>query len=319
MRVKSSASKVVVVALAANLAIAATKFVAAAVTGSSAMVSEGIHSLADTINELLLLYGMHRAAKPADERHPFGHGRELYVWSFVVSLLVLALGSGASFYEGVRHLMHAEPMRSALVNYGVLGAAFLFEGGSWLVTLREFRRAKGRQGWFEAFRSSKDPSTFTVLFEDTAALLGLAIAALGVAGSQIFDSPRIDAIASLGIGAVLAVSSLLLVRETKGLLVGEPAHPHVRESILRLAGSDPGIRSANGVITAQLGPEQVVAALSAEFEDDLTTPQIEACVNRLEKAIHAAHPEISALFVKPQTRQTWHRRRERMRSRQRAR
>jgi cation diffusion facilitator family transporter len=313
MRPRSPANRVVLVALASNLAIALTKFVAATITGSSAMVSEGIHSLADTINGLLLLYGLRRAAKPPDERHPFGHGRELYVWSFVVSLLVLALGSGASFYEAVTHMLHGEPKRSPLVNYAVLGAAFVFEGGSWLVTLREFRRSKGRQGWFEAFRSSKDPSTFTVLFEDSAALLGLAIAALGVAGSQVFGSPQVDAFASLGIGAVLAVSSLLLVRETKGLLVGESAHPHIRESILDIAAADRGVRSANGVITTQLGPHQIVAALSAEFEDDLTTTDIEECVNRVEKAIHAAHPDVMALFVKPQTKRTWLRRRERIR------
>lgn len=308
MRSKPTQSKVVLVALAANLAIALTKFTAAILTGSSAMLSEGIHSLVDTVNELLLLYGMKRAAKPADVTHPFGYGRELYFWSFIVSLLVLALGAGASFYEGVSHLLDPKPMESPLINYAVLAASFAFEGASWWVTLKAFRKTKGSQGYFEAFRSSKDPSTFIVLFEDTAALLGLLIALLGIAGAHALATPQLDGIASLGIGVVLAVSSMLLARETKALLIGERAYPHVRASILRIAGEDPAIRTANGVITMQIGPSQIVAALSAEFEDALTTGDIEACVNRVEDAIRCAHPDISVLFVKPQTPQTWTRR-----------
>jgi cation diffusion facilitator family transporter len=308
MRRKQVGHKVVLVALAANVAIAATKFVAAGISGSAAMLSEGVHSLVDTINELLLLYGIRRAARPPDRRHPFGYGRELYFWSFVVALLVLALGTGVSFYEGTLRLLHPEPVTRPLLNYIVLGAAFVFEGASWWFTLRQFRKTKGRQGWFEAFRNSKDPSTFTVLFEDTAALAGLVIAFGGIAGAQAFDWPLLDALASYGIGAVLAISSLLLARETKELLLGEPAHPHVRQSILRIAAEDDGVRSANGVLTTQMGPDAIVAALSAEFEDELSTSDIEACVNRIECAIKAAHPDIAALFVKPQTARTWQRR-----------
>ncbi|HET7064196.1 MAG TPA: cation diffusion facilitator family transporter [Rudaea sp.] len=310
MRSKAPGTKVVLLALAANVAIALTKFAAAAITGSSAMLSEGVHSLVDTINELLLLYGVRRAAKPPDKAHPFGHGRELYFWSFVVALLVLALGAGVSFYEGVSHLLNPHAIERPLLNYGVLAASFVFEGISWWFTLRAFRRTKGNQGYFEAFRASKDPSTFTVLFEDTAALIGLVIAFLGVAGAQAFSLPQLDGIASLGIGVVLAVSSILLARETKQLLIGEPAHPHVRASILKIAAADHGIRNANGVITVQLGPQQIVAALSAEFEDALTTGEIERCVNRLEDAIRSKHPDVAVLFVKPQTRETWLRRNE---------
>jgi len=181
---------------------------------------------------------------------------------------------------------------------------------SWWIALREFRAEKGDKGYFEAFRSSKDPSTFTVLFEDTAALIGLLIAFLGVAGAQAFSLPQLDGIASLGIGAVLAVSSILLARETKQLLIGESAHPHVRASILKIAAADHGIRNANGLITVQLGPQQIVAALSAEFEDTLTTGEIERCVNRIEDAIKGKHPDVAVLFVKPQTRETWMRRNE---------
>jgi len=305
MRPKASGTKVVLVALAANVAIALTKFVAAAATGSSAMLSEGVHSLVDTINELLLLYGVKRAAKRPDKTHPFGYGRELYFWSFVVALLVLALGAGVSFYEGVSHLLDPHAIERPLLNYGVLAAAFVFEGISWWFTLKAFRRTKGKQGYFEAFRASKDPSTFTVLFEDTAALIGLVIAFVGVATAQAFALPQLDGVASLGIGAVLAVSSILLARETKQLLIGEPAHPHVRASILKIAAADRSIRNANGVITVQLGAQQIVAALSAEFEDALTTGEIERCVNRIEDAIKSKHPDVAVLFVKPQTRETW--------------
>ena len=305
MRRRSTQSKVVIVALAANLGIALAKFTAAAITGSSAILSEGIHSLVDTINEVLLLYGVTRAAKAPDKSHPFGYGRELYFWSFVVSLLVLALGAGVSCYEGVSHLLDPHAIESPLVNYLVIAVSFLFEGISFLFTLRRFRATKGDQGYFEAFRNSKDPGTFTVLFEDFAALVGLAIAFAGILGSQILRLPQLDGIASLGIGVVLAISSLLLARETKALLIGEPAERGIRESIIRIASADAAVRHANGVITSQLGPQQIVAALSAEFEDQLMTGDIEACVNRIEDAIKRAHPDIAVLFVKPQTRETW--------------
>jgi cation diffusion facilitator family transporter len=300
--------KVVNAALVGNLAIAITKFVAATMTGSSAMLSEGVHSLVDTCNELLLLHGMRRAALPPDENHPFGYGREMYFWSFIVALLVFALGAGLSFYEGIAHLRHPQPMERPMVNYIVLGLSFLFEGGSWWIALRTFRASKGTRGWFEAFRTSKDPATFTVLFEDSAALLGLFIAFVGVAGAQLAAQPRLDGIASLGIGVVLAVAALLLARETKALLIGEAAHPHVRKDILRIAAQDPAIRHANGVFTVQLGPDSVVATLSAEFEDALATPEIEACVNRIEAAVCETHPDVVALYVKPQTAEVWRRR-----------
>lgn len=315
MRSKPSATRTVIVALAANVAIAVTKFIAAAVTGSAAMASEGIHSVVDAIEDSLLLYGVKRADKPPDRARPLGYGRELYFWSFVVAMLVFALGTGASFLEGTLRVLQPQPIERPVVNYVVLVVALLFEGTSFVVTLRAFRREKGNQGYFEAFRTSKDPSVFTVLFEDTAAILGLLIALAGLLAAQLLDQPLLDGIASFGIGLVLAASSFLLARETKALLIGEPAHPHIRDSILKIAGADRGIRSANGVITTQLGPQQIVAALSAEFEDALSTSDIEECVNRIEHAIRAAHPDISALFVKPQTCKTWRRRTERLRQR----
>lgn len=306
---KSGSRIVVYVALAGNLLIATSKFVAAAYTGSSAMWSEGVHSLVDSVNELLLLYGIHRAKAPPDQTHPFGYGRELYFWSFIVALLVLAVGAGVSLFEGVMHLRSPTPIADPWISYVVLGIAVVFEGGSWRMALREFRVRKGRLGYFEAFRQSKDPSTFTVLLEDSAALIGLLIAFAGILGAQVFDAPWLDGTASIGIAVILAISAMLLARESKGLLIGEPAHPKVRESILAIAQGDAGVRKANDVLTMQMGPNQVVAALSAEFEDALTIPEVEACIGRIENAARGAHAEIIALFVKPQTAETWRERR----------
>lgn len=305
----SNSRLVVYAALGGNLAIAIAKFVAAGMSGSSAMLSEGVHSLVDTSNELLLLYGMHRAARPPDSVHPFGHGRELYFWSFIVALLVFALGAGVSLFEGVSHLRHPEPMTDPLINYIVLGVSMVFEGASWFIALREFRAGKGSLGYFEAFRQSKDPSTFTVLLEDSAALIGLVIALTGVICARALDMPELDGVASIGIAVVLAVSATLLARESKGLLIGEPAHPKLRESLLEIAADDPGVGHVNGVLTVQMGPHQVVAALSAEFEDRLTTPDIEQCINRIEKAVKSRHSDITSLFIKPQTTDTWQARR----------
>lgn len=309
MTARPGPKKVVYAALAGNLLIALTKFGAAAFTGSSAMLSEGVHSLVDTGNEILLLYGMKRAARPPDRTHPLGHGREIYFWCFVVALLVFALGAGVSIYEGIRHIRSPEPIENATANYVVLGLSLLFEGGSWWAAFRELRRTKGRLGYVAAVRQSKDPTTFTVLLEDSAALLGLLIALLGIGAAQALAMPELDGAASVGIGLLLAATAAFLARETKGLLIGEPARPELQASVLGLARADPAVQRANGVITVHLGPQQIVAALSLEFEDRLTAPEIEACVARIEGRIRGSHPEITALFVKPQTAAAWERRR----------
>lgn len=244
----SNSHKVVYAALAGNLLIAIAKFAAAAFSGSSAMLSEGVHSLVDTTNELLLLYGLHRAGMPPDRTHPFGHGRELYFWSFIVALLVLAMGAGVSFYEGIAHIRHPTVVEHPLLNYLVLAISFLFEGISWSVALHEFRARKGRLGYFEAFRLSKDPTTFTVLLEDSAALLGLLVALLALIGAQVFAMPVLDGVGSLGIAFILTLSATLLARETKGLLIGETAHPVVSDAIFAVAAGDEGVRTANGVL-----------------------------------------------------------------------
>ena len=314
MAAHAGSMKVIYAALIGNLLIACTKFAAALFTGSSAMLSEGVHSLVDTGNEVLLLHGLRRAARPPDRSHPLGHGREIYFWSFIVALLVFALGAGVSLYQGVAHIRAPEPIENPKVNYIVLGLSFLFEGYSWRVALKEFRATKGKAGYLEAVRRSKDPTTFTVLFEDSAALAGLAIALVGIGAAQALDMPELDGVASLGIGLVLAATAVFLARECKGLLIGEAALPEVQASVLRIANEDPAVQRANGVITVQMGPSQIVAALSAEFEDHLSSPEIEACVSRIEARIRAAHPEITTLFVKPQTAHTWRERRARIES-----
>jgi cation diffusion facilitator family transporter len=289
--------------------IAATKFGAAFWTGSSAMLSEAVHSLVDTSNELLLLHGMRRARQPADAQHPFGYGRELYFWSFIVALMVFGLGAGVSFYEGIDHILHPEAIENPLINYLVLGLSFVFESGSWWIAFREFRAAKGRRGYLEAIGVSKDPTTFTVLFEDSAALAGLLIALVGIACAQLFAMPVLDGVASLGIALVLAVTGIALARRTKELLLGEPAYPELKQSILRIAGESTAIQQANGVIATQLGPDQVVVLLSADFVDTLTAGEIETCVLDIERRVRTAHPEVAGLFIKPQSATTWERRR----------
>lgn len=305
MAAHSSNKIVIYAALAGNILIAVTKFVAATFTGSSAMISEGVHSLVDTGNELLLLYGLKRAARPPDRSHPFGHGRELYFWSFIVALLVFALGAGVSVYQGIIHILNPEPMRHAGVNYIVLCLSAIFEGTSWFIALRSFRRTKGKLGYIKAVHRSKDPTVFTVLFEDSAALLGLAIALIGITLTLLTGRAIFDGLASVGIAIILALTAIFLARECKGLLLGEAALPEVQRVIYEIVAADPDVQQVNGIITVQLGPTQIVANVSVEFEDTLTAPQIEKCVERIENHLTTVKPEVVAFFVKPQTSSIW--------------
>lgn len=301
-----SGSKIVVyAALAGNFAIAITKFVAAMLTGSSAMLSEGVHSLVDTGNQALLLYGLKRSQLPPDRTHPFGYGRELYFWSFIVAVLLFSLGAGVSFYEGFTHILHPEPATDLMTAYVVLGVAAVFEGTSWFVALREFRRTKGNRDYLDAIHESKDPSVFTVLFEDSAALLGILVAFLGISGASFLSMPVLDGVASVGISVILAVAAILLARESKGLLMGEPAAPEMERLILQIARGDAAVEHANGVVTVHLGPRQVFVALSIDFRDDLTGHEVEPCVERLERAITDKLPEVVSVFVKPQKQRNW--------------
>ena len=298
---KRASRKVIYAALVGNLLVALTKFVAAGVTGSSAMASEAVHSLVDTGNEILLLYGLRRAARPPDDLHPLGHGRELYFWSFVVTILIFALGAGVSLYQGIRHIGSPVPMSNPIVNYVVLGLALVFEGGSWGVAIKEFRSVKGKRGYLEAARQSKDPTMFMVLFEDTAALIGVMIALAGIAASHVLQRPQLDGAASIGIGLLLAIVATFLARESKGLLIGEPAASEVVTSICAIARAHPGVERTNGLFTVHLGPEQVVAAITVDFRDTLSAGDVEAAVAAIEDRVKATHPEIVLLLIKPQS------------------
>jgi cation diffusion facilitator family transporter len=302
MATGKSSRKVIYAALGGNCLIAVTKFVAAAWTGSSAMLSEGVHSLVDTGNQGLLLYGGHRASRPPDDDHPLGYGRELYFWSFIVALLIFSLGAGISLYEGIGQIRHPAPISDAKVNYIVLGFSMLFEGGSWWIAFREFGKKRGSIGFLKAVIRSKDPTSFIVLFEDSAALIGIAIAFCGTFAAGHWDMPELDGAASVGIGCVLAVTAVFLARESKGLLIGEPARNATCRSILQVAREQDGIRRAAVSLTVHLAPDQIVAALDLGFDEDLSAADVEEAMAILDKRIKARHPEVIAVFVNPRQR-----------------
>ncbi|MDH5425704.1 MAG: cation diffusion facilitator family transporter [Gammaproteobacteria bacterium] len=289
--------KVIYAALIGNALIAVTKFVAATITGSSAMLSEGIHSLVDTGNQVLLLYGLKRAEKPADEDFPFGHGKEIYFWSFVVAILIFALGGGISIYEGVQHLMHPVEIKSPVIIYIVLGLALLFEGMAWFFALREFSRAKGKWGYIEAVQRTKDPSVFVVLFEDSAAMLGLLVAFFGVMLTQLTGILYFDAIASVIIGLILLGTSVWLAYETKGLLIGESANKHVIQGIRKILKTYPSIEQVNELLTMHMGPDFILANISVDFKDSLTVGEIESTIEKVDQAIKQEYPQIKRIFI----------------------
>ncbi len=289
-------------ALAANLGIGVAKFVAAGITGSSSMLTEGVHSVVDSFNQILLLYGQRRAKRPADEAHPFGYGRELYFWAFVVAILIFAVGAGVSIYEGWRHIKEPEPLTSPTINYIVLAIAVLLEGGSWTLAVREFSASKGDEGWWRAIHRSKDPAGFIVLFEDSAALAGLAIAGVGIWASHAFDDPRIDGVASIAIGLILGLVAILLARESKGLLIGERADPAVIETIRGIVAAHPGIVSVNHVRTIHTAPDSIFAAISADFEDAITMGVGETIIEDMEIELKAAVPMLASIYIRPEKR-----------------
>lgn len=290
---------VIYAALFGNLAVAAVKFAAAAYTGSSAMLSEAVHSVVDTGNQALLLLGMRQAAQRATTGHPFGHGLLLYFWSFIVAILIFGLGAGVSVVEGIGKIRAPHAVSDIWINYLVLGAAALIEGTTLVIGLREFRRTKGRRGWFEALRHSKDPSVFTVVLEDSAALLGLVIAFVGLALAQGLDSPVFDGIASILVGLLLATAAWFLARECHGLLAGEAAAPETRGSIRRLA-QRPGVKRVNDALSMHFGPDDVLLALSLEFEERLSAREIQDLVTAIEERIQAEHPEMTRIFIEAQ-------------------
>jgi cation diffusion facilitator family transporter len=294
-----TSTRTLIVALLANLGIAASKFVAAAMTGSSAMLTEGVHSVVDSTNQLLLMWGRRQSKKPPDRLHPFGYGRELYFWSFVVAVLVFALGAGVSVYEGILHIANPEPAVDPLIAYGVLLVAFLLEGWSTIEAFRDFKQSKGTLGWVAAVRRSKDPPGFIVLLENGAAMAGIIAAALGLGLSELTGNPFYDGAASVVIGIILAITATFLAHESKGLLIGEAADQDLVESLRQLAGSQKGVVGVGHVLTIHSSPDQITAMINVDFQDDICAGEVEKIVETVEAQARERWPQVRRLFVRP--------------------
>lgn len=298
-RSRHESNRTLWIAFAANLGVAVAKFVAAAITLSSAMLTEGVHSVVDSVNQLLLVYGRKRSNKPADVYHPLGYGREVYFWSFVVAVLVFALGAGVSVYEGILHIANPEKAVSPLIAYAVLLAAFLLEGWSTVAAFREFREAKGDLGWFEAIQVSKDPPGFIVLLENGAAMSGIIAAAIGVFLTERTGNPFWDGAASIVIGAILGFTALLLANESKGLLIGEAADPKLVADIGALALNKKGVIDAGEVLTIHSAPDQVAAMVSVDFDDSISAGDVERIVCEIEAEAARRWPQVARLYIRP--------------------
>jgi cation diffusion facilitator family transporter len=297
-------------AIAANVAIAVTKFVVAGITGSSAMLSEGIHSAVDTFNGVLLLVGLKLSQRPATPEHPFGHGKELYFWSLIVAVLIFGVGGGLSFYEGVQHVLHPEPMRNPVWNYVVLSIAAVFEGSSLAIALRQFLKQAGDTPFWEALHRSKDPTTYTVLAEDAAALVGLLVAAVGISLSYRFDKPEWDGVASLIIGLLLAGVAVALIRESRGLLIGEGIRPETARAIRSLALEQPKVRDAGRILSMYIGPDDVLVTMDLDFDDGTEAADAAAAIAAVERQVRDRYPMIKRLFIEAGTapaRERWSR------------
>lgn len=289
------------VGIGATLLIAATKFAAAYFSGSSAMVTEGVHSLVDSADGFLLLLGVRRAARPADATHPLGHGKELYFWALIVALLFFALGGGVSFYEGVQHILRPEPIGDPTWSFVVLGASALFTLGSLAVALRGFIAQAGRGHYWRSFRRSKDPTLFTLVLEDLADLAGIALAALGIFLSKRLANPYLDGAASIGVGLVLAAVAVLLARESKGLLIGEGGTEQELVAIATVAREDPAVVAVRRPVTLYFGPRNVLVAMDVEFRPELTTTQVAEAVDRLEARIRRQDPDVRHIYIEAES------------------
>lgn len=298
----SSSKKVIYAALVGNALVAITKFVAAVMTGSSAMLSEGIHSVVDTGNQLLLLLGLRRARKPADENFPFGHGKEVYFWSFIVALLIFAVGAGVSLYEGIHHIRHPEAIETPYINYIVLSLAMVFEGFALYFAWTEFSRAKGKWSYVEAVHKGKDPTTFVVLFEDSAAILGLLVAFCGVLLSHLTGNYIFDGLASVVIGLILGATAIWLAYETKGLLIGESATHQVVQEIRRIVSKYPEVAHVNEVLTMHMGPNFILANVSVNFHSSITAVDMEERIAEIDLQIKKAFPNVRRVFIEAEAR-----------------
>jgi len=296
----SSSKKVIYAALAGNGLIAISKFWAAAYTGSAAMFSEAIHSVVDTGNQCLLLYGLKRAKRPADKTHPFGYGMEVYFWSFVVAILIFGLGAGISINEGIAKVKNPHPVTDPFINYIVIGFSIIFEALAFSFAFKEFRKSKGSQNWIKAVRASKDPAIFTVLFEDFAALIGLIVAGIAIYLGDALNIPVLDGIASIVIGLILAVTASCLAFECKGLLMGESASEAVLTGIKDIIKEESQVLHINEILTMHLGPRDILLNLSLDFKDELSSGNVEETISKLELGIKNKFPEIKRVFIEAQ-------------------
>lgn len=297
----SGSTKTILIALGANVGIAAAKFAAAAFTGSSAMLTEGVHSLVDSTNQVLLLHGRRRAVKPADALHPLGYGRELYFWSFVVAILVFALGAGVSVYEGVLHILEPEAATDPLIAFVVLGIAFALEGWSTVAALADFNRERGTTGILAAVRETKDAPTLVLLLENTGALVGLLLAAAGLSLSLLTGNPFWDGLASVLIGLVLGVLALVLLFEAKGLLIGESADPGLIAAIAAAAAAHAGVVKVHEVLTLHVAPDMVTAIISADFDDSISARRVEDVILAIQREVSRRFPVVTRLFIEPRS------------------
>lgn len=292
-------NKSIYAALVANLLIAITKFVAGSITRSSAMISEGIHSVVDTMNQVLLLYGLKQSRKPADQAHPFGYGKELYFWSFIVSILIFSLGGGLSIYHGIQFLANPVETGNPTVNYIVLGVSFVFEVISFGVAIKEFNVVRGELGWWKAIMISKDPASFLVLFEDAAAVLGLVIVFVFMAIGHYFDIPAMDGIASIAVGVLLVAVSIVLGRESRSLLMGEGIAPETQKKIKALAEKDEAVLKVNNVLSTYQSPEEVVLMLIVTFKPDLNTEDITNAIARIRNSVKNEFDLVEFVIIQP--------------------
>ena len=293
--------KAVYAALFANLGIAIAKFGGAAYTGSSAMVAEGVHSVVDTSNQALLLLGMKRAARPATPRHPFGYSREIYFWCFVVAVVLFTAGGTFAIWEGIEKLRHPHPVENPGVNYAILSVAILLEAGSFAVAIKEFRKVAGDRHWWSAITEAKDPVLFTVLFEDSAAMVGLVVALVGLIAAETLGIPALDGAASIVIGLVLIGASILLARETMSLIVGEAAAPEVLDDIERLIRAEASINGVRDITSVHLGPHDIIVTAAVDFDDEVPAGEVERIVARILEAVQTAQPDVKRLFLAPTT------------------
>jgi len=289
--------KSIYAAIVGNALIAVTKFIAAGITGSSAMLSEAVHSLVDTGNGGLLLLGLRLGRRPADETHPFGYGKEVYFWTLLVAMLIFAGGGGVSLYEGIQHIRHPTPTGDPAVAFLVLGLAFLFEGVAWSVAWREFRIVRGRETTWQAIHHGKDPTAYAVLLEDSAAMAGILVAAIGIGAAHRLEMPVLDGVASVIIGLILATVALVLAGETRGLLVGEAARAPLVEGVRSLAAEDKAVVDVVRMLTMHVGPEDVLVNLDLRFERDLDAVEVAEAVKRLEGRIKTTFPQVRYLFM----------------------